>query len=59
MENEALELTESEQELLLVIKRLVSVRKSLPDIDDFDVVVDGLDAVIDKIGEAFILLVNR
>lgn len=59
MENEALELTESEQELLLVIKRLVSVRKSLPDIDDFDVVVDGLDSVIDKIGEAFILLVNR
>lgn len=59
MENEALELTESEQELLLVIKKLVSVRKSLPDIDDFDVVVDGLDSVIDKIGEAFILLVNR
>ena len=59
MENEALELTESEQELLLVIKKLVSVRKSLPDIDDFDVVVDGLDSVIDKIGEAFILLANR
>lgn len=59
MENEALELTESERELLLVIKKLVSVRKSLPDIDDFDVVVDGLDSVIDKIGEAFILLVNR
>lgn len=59
MENEALELTESEQELLLVIKKLVSVRKSLPDIDDFGAVVDGLDSVIDKIGEAFILLVNR
>lgn len=59
MGKEALELTESEQELLLVIKKLVSVRNSLPDIDDFGAVVDGLDAVIDKIGEAFILLVSR
>lgn len=52
--------TNEERELLLVIKQLVALRKSLPtDIFDFESISEDLDAVIEKIGEAFILLVNR
>lgn len=54
-------MTQQEQELFMVIKNLVKVRKSLPNgkYGDFSEIEQGLDEVIEKLGEAFILLVNQ
>lgn len=58
---EKMEMTQQEQELFMMIKNLVKIRKSLPNgkYGDFSEIEQGLDEVIEKLGEAFILLVNQ